>query len=1418
MLRIFKSQPWKGLNSFLAASLLASFLSVIVPAINSQGASAAQDGECTIGSSALCPATSPQEIYNLYGTTTDGRYFIKVNGVATEVFLLMNRTGSDNGAWVLLMKGVKGTTNFAYNSAQFTSNTSTLATTSLSNDVTTDAKFSAYNNLSLVKMLAVFRDPTAGTIPASGDIASNAFGGHVWLESFSAATAYTKLTTTTNLNSPANDSYLSVPQTKWKTAAGGSQVMSYQAGNGRYGFNGAPCNSGNFAYRWGIGWNQETDWASCDVVVGIGLGAYAPGDQVAWDGVTTGSVSSNRGHGNTGFQIWGKVAEPSLGAPTSLAATAAGSGQVNLSWGDPASTTPVDYVVQYKTAAAATYSNSFLVSGQKTASITGLTNGTSYNFRVFARTATDSTSSANIATSTVTRTVSTTLTTPSAPTVSATANTLKSISVSWSAIANVSSYTLKLYNASSTLLATTGLTGLTGTSATITTSNLASLADNTAYKVSITAIGNGSSFLDSSESARSDVTTNAAPGSPTITAQPTNQSSAFNSTATFSVTATSPDSGSLGYQWQVNTGSSWANLAAGTGFTTSSYTTPALAMAANGYQYRVNVTNTKNGATSAAVTSSAVTLTVNKAAQAALSFTINVSSKTSPYSQAITMTPSGGSGDGATTYAIVSGGSATNCALANNTASNTITAATSGTCLIQATKAADTNYLVTTSSNVTFTFNKANQATLSAPILSATSKSFPYSQSPLSVLSATGGSGTGGLSITSVADGTATGCSWNGTTLSASTSGTCTLTITRAGDDNFNATTATATFTFNKASQSALSITSTSVNYNSTLTLTTSGGTGDGEVSYVVNSGNCSISSGVLSNTSAGSCSVTATKAATTGYESISSSATTITVNQIAQAALSFTINISSKTSPFSQAVTFTPSGGTGTGAKSYAIVSGGTSTGCALANNTASNTITATTSGTCLIQLTQAADTNYLVATSSTVTFTFNKASQITLSITSTSGTFGATLTLTTSGGSSGGAVTFVVDSGNCSVDGNTLSNTAAGDCYVTATMAQSISFLEISSASTKITIAKANQSSLSITSTSVNFNATLTLATSGGLGTGGISYVVNSGNCSISSGVLSSTSAGPCLITATKAADVNYEEISSTATLITVNQIAQATLTANIEIISKAFPYNQAITLGSSGGSGTGLITFAIYSGGSATSCMLSGSGTSNTISATTSGTCLIRATKAGDTNYTSISSASITFTFSRATQSALTIASSTATYGTPLTLAISGGSGNGAVTYSVTSGPCTVSNNTTLNYSAAGTCVLTATKVQDNDYSAITSAPKSIVVNRAPVTSTVSSASDLTLVVIRAIYLQSNPISARLNVPGRVTFLANNRAIPGCTSLRTTGSSPNFASTCNYRPTSLGTVTISATFTPNDPGYQSATRTLKVVVRPR
>jgi len=340
--------------------------------------------------------------------------------------------------------------------------------------------------------------------------------------------------------------------------------------------------------------------------------------------------------------------------------------------------------------------------------ITGLSTNSTYKVRVQAiaeRPGSRDTSSDLSPLSEQSVTLGNSLATPSAPTVAATSNTLKSIDVSWSAITNATSYTLRLYNSSNTLQSTTGLTGFTGTSTTITTANY-SFADNTSYKLSITAIGDGSNYMNSLESAKSDVTTNAAPGAPTITIQPTNQSSTYASTATFGVTATSADSGTLGYQWQVstNSGVDWSDVSTGSGGTTSSYTTASLAMTANGYRYRVNVTNTKNGATSSAVTSSAVVLTVAKANQVTLSAPVlSVTSATDSggvYSQALTVTSaSGGSGDGALSITAVVNGIATGCSFS----AGTLTASTAGTCILTVTKAADDNYSAA-STTATFTF------------------------------------------------------------------------------------------------------------------------------------------------------------------------------------------------------------------------------------------------------------------------------------------------------------------------------------------------------------------------------------------------------------------------------------------------------------------------------------------------------------------------------------------------------------------------------------------------------------------------------------------------------------------------------------------------------------------------------------------
>ena len=103
-------------------------------------------------------------------------------------------------------------------------------------------------------------------------------------------------------------------------------------------------------------------------------------------------------------------------------------------------------------------------------------------------------------------------------TATATANTQKSIDVSWNAAANVSSYTLKLYNSGgSSVLATINNVSSSVTSHTITSSAYASLADATTYKVSVTAIADGANYLNGPESALTAVTTATTPTTTTST-------------------------------------------------------------------------------------------------------------------------------------------------------------------------------------------------------------------------------------------------------------------------------------------------------------------------------------------------------------------------------------------------------------------------------------------------------------------------------------------------------------------------------------------------------------------------------------------------------------------------------------------------------------------------------------------------------------------------------------------------------------------------------------------------------------------------------------------------------------------------------------------------------------------------------------
>ncbi len=370
--------------------LLLALIAGLINSISAPAYANVVSATCVIGSSSSCPAQSPQEIFNLYGTSTDGSYWLNVNGTARETFLILNTGYPDSGGWFLGMKGTRAGTSFVYNSTQWTDQTTTLNSNSLSDDVSTEAKFHAFNHLPVTRLIAVFKDRSSQPFnpDGSGDLGTNLFRGHTWMETVTATTMFSRFTTQSNL---VNQSGYAgrFTLTRETNSSSGKLVFPYQTGWSRYGFN----NTDAYVYRWGVTFNNETSYGSNDTGSGIGMSANSASAQVSYSDNLTVGPNSGSGAFNpgtflypSGFQIWGKMDPGTLAAPTSITQTQQSPSTTQISWASVASAT--EYLVQYKTSAQSWAQGSTVrvtsPSASPSALLTGLTDS-SYNLRIWAR-------------------------------------------------------------------------------------------------------------------------------------------------------------------------------------------------------------------------------------------------------------------------------------------------------------------------------------------------------------------------------------------------------------------------------------------------------------------------------------------------------------------------------------------------------------------------------------------------------------------------------------------------------------------------------------------------------------------------------------------------------------------------------------------------------------------------------------------------------------------------------------------------------------------------------------------------------------------------------------------------------------------------------------------------------------------------
>ena len=214
----------------------------------------------------------------------------------------------------------------------------------------------------------------------------------------------------------------------------------------------------------------------------------------------------------------------------------------------------------------------------------------------------------------------------------------------------------------------------------------------------------------------------------------------------------------------------------------------------------------------------------------------------------------------------------------------------------------------------------------------------------------------------------------------------------------------------------------------------------------------------------------------------------------------------------------------------------------------------------------------NYNTATG-TVSVTVNKAnSDVTVWPTASAITYGQTLANSAlTGGSStpAGSFAFTTPATAPSV------GTASQDVTFTPTDATNYN---IATGTVSVTVNKANQATLNIVAPeSLTYGSTATLSTTGGSGTGAVTYSAGgSTGCSVAGTTLSVTDAiGTCSVTATKAADTDYNAAISSGALVTP-QKTNASVT--VWPTATAITYGQTLVDSTlTGGSSTPAGTFA-------------------------------------------------------------------------------------------------------------------------------------------------------------------------------------------------------------------------------------------------
>lgn len=739
-----------------------------------------------------------------------------------------------------------------------------------------------------------------------------------------------------------------------------------------------------------------------------------------------------------------------------------------------------------------------------------------------------------------------------------------------------------------------------------------------------------------------------------------------------------------------------------TAFGTGSYTVT---------QGATNCSGTQTG-------SQAIAFTIAKGSQT-VAFTSTAPAAAKVAGTTYTPTASGNGSSGVAVVITVDAASSSVCSISGGV----VSFQAAGTCTLDVNQASNANYNAATQVQQSFTVGKGTQTVSFSTSAPATAVVAGITYTPA-------GTATSGLATTITVDAAAsTVCSISGGVVSHIGVGTCVLDINQAGNGNYNAATQVQqSYTVSKGSQT-VSFTSTApasaVVAGTTYTPT---GTATSGLTPVITvdataSTVCSISGGIVSFLTAGTCKLDINQSGNTNYNAAPQVQQTFTVGKGTQ-----TVSFSS-TAPASAVVagtTYTPTGTATSGLTPAITVDATSSAVCSISGGI----VSFLTAGTCMLDINQSGNSNYNAATQVQQSFAVGKGAQvISFPVQSpnsqtfvASGTFAINPVAT--GGASGNAITYTSTTiAICSVTGTTVTMTSVGTCTIAANQAGNTDYNAATQVTQNVAIGQASQTitfgaqSSPRTFVSAGTFAISPLATGGGSGNAVTYSSLSTGVCTVSSTTVTMVAVGSCTIAADQAGNATYAAASQVTQSVSITQASQtisfptqspATQTFSV---GGTFAINPVATGGASGNA-------IVYSSTTTGVCTVSGS----TVTIVSAGTCTLAANQAGNSNYLAatqvmqnvvISQASQTITF--ATQSP-----ATRTYSPGGTFSISpvatgGVSGNAIVYSSTTTAVCTVSG-TTVTIVAAGTCTIAANQAGSTNYAAATQVTQGVTISKA------------------------------------------------------------------------------------------------------